>query len=331
MQKASAARNFQEADKIKKQLEKRQADMREAKRLQNEIAMAIQKQQFLNAHELQEQLKKAANRALGGGTAGAVTMVMQVGSLMWMRTIMNYQYRYGTSTTVAAKTLYAEGGVLRFYRGLGPALIQGPLSRFGDTAANVGALALLDSMESTANLPITVKTLAASASAATFRIFLTPVDTVKTIMQVEGKEGMSKLMAKAKKSGPTVFYHGSVGAAVATFAGHYPWWATYNTLDANLPVYNDTLMKLTRNAGLGFTSSVVSDTVSNSLRVLKTYRQTSETPVSYMQAAKNVIEQDGVVGLFGRGLKTRILTNGAQATMFSVLWKFFDEKFNKKK
>jgi len=34
------------------------------------------------------------------------------------------QYRYGTTTTNALKTLYREGGVLRFYRGLGPALIQ---------------------------------------------------------------------------------------------------------------------------------------------------------------------------------------------------------------
>jgi hypothetical protein len=32
---------------------------------------------------------------------------------MWMRTIMNYQYRYGTSTTEAAKKLYKEGGVGR--------------------------------------------------------------------------------------------------------------------------------------------------------------------------------------------------------------------------
>ncbi len=53
-------------------------------------------------------------------------------------TTMNYQYRYGTNTTTALKTLYAQGGIPRFYRGLGPALIQGPLSRFGDTAANSG-------------------------------------------------------------------------------------------------------------------------------------------------------------------------------------------------
>lgn len=51
-------------------------------------------------------------------------MPMQVVTLMWLRTTINYQYRYGTSTSVALKTLYAEGGVPRFYRGLGPALLQ---------------------------------------------------------------------------------------------------------------------------------------------------------------------------------------------------------------
>ena len=43
---------------------------------------------------------------------------------MWMRTTMNYQYRYGTTTTQAMRKLYAEGGVLRFYRGITPALFQ---------------------------------------------------------------------------------------------------------------------------------------------------------------------------------------------------------------
>ena len=59
-------------------------------------------------------------------------------TLRWMRTTVNFQYRYGMTTLQALKHLYAEGGVLRFYRGVGPALIQGPLSRFGDTASNAG-------------------------------------------------------------------------------------------------------------------------------------------------------------------------------------------------
>lgn len=94
------------------------------------------------------------------------------------------QYRYGMTTTQALKHLYKEGGVVRFYRGLGPALLQGPLSRFGDTAANAGMLALLESSDKTKDLPVGVKTLAASASAGAFRIFLMPIDALKTIMQV---------------------------------------------------------------------------------------------------------------------------------------------------
>lgn len=50
--------------------------------------------------------------------------VLQVVSLMWLRTTVNYQYRYGTSTRVALRTLYADGGVARFYQGVGPALLQ---------------------------------------------------------------------------------------------------------------------------------------------------------------------------------------------------------------
>lgn len=48
------------------------------------------------------------------------------------------RFSYGTSMSQALKHLYKDGGVVRFYRGLGPALLQGPLSRFGDTAANAG-------------------------------------------------------------------------------------------------------------------------------------------------------------------------------------------------
>jgi len=80
--------------------------------------------------------------------------------------------------------MHRDGGVFRFYRGLAPALFQGPLSRFGDTAANAGTLALLDSYDATANLNVAVKTLAASSAAALFRIALMPIDACKTIMQV---------------------------------------------------------------------------------------------------------------------------------------------------
>lgn len=56
---------------------------------------------------------------------------------------------------------------------------------------------------------------------------------------------------------------------------------------------------------------------------MKTYRQVNETRIGYAAAARAVIATDGLRGLFGRGLKTRILANGLQGLMFSVLWRFF--------
>lgn len=155
-----------------------------------------------------------------GGIPGAAAMAIQVVTLMWLRTTVNWQYRNGKTMREAFRTLYAEGGIPRFYRGIGPALLQGPLSRFGDTAANAGMLALLDSSESTQNLPVGVKTLAASASAGAFRIFLMPIDAMKTIMQVEGKNGLPALGKKVRTHGPSVLYHGALAASAATFAGY---------------------------------------------------------------------------------------------------------------
>ncbi|KAI8620773.1 mitochondrial carrier [Chytriomyces sp. MP71] len=270
-------------------------------------------------------VNKALKRALGGGVSGAAAMVVQVLTLMPMRTIMNYQYKNGSDFKTSVTTLYKDGGFVRYYRGLGPALIQGPLSRFGDTASNAGALALLESSNLTKDLPMGVKTLFASAIAATFRIVLTPVDTLKTTMQTNGKQGTDLLRARVKAHGFGTLWYGAGASAAATFVGHYPWFATYNTLQEYIPKQTTTGKKLARNAVIGFSASIVSDTISNSLRVIKTYRQTHDVPVSYPQAVRDVIAKDGVAGLFGRGLKTRIVTNGLQGIMFSVLWKLFEE------
>ena len=251
----------------------------------------------------------------------------------WIRTTVNFQYRYGMSTSEALRHLYKDGGggitgLTRFYRGYFPALMQGPLARFGDTAANAGVMAYFDSYEETQELPVLVKTLGASAAASGMRIFLMPIDAWKTTKQVEGAAGLSKLVAKVRTNGPTVLWHGALGAASATFVGHYPWWSVYNALNEYLPQYDrktDFASYLGRSALIGFCASVTSDSISNPIRVLKTYRQTSAEKISYAEAAKAVIAKEGFGGFWTRGLSTKIVANGLQGIMFSVGYKYFTE------
>jgi len=271
----------------------------------------------------QEVLSKAGKSAARGGTAGACAMGANVACLMWMRTTVNYQYRNGVTFPVALKTLYADGGIPRFYRGVLPALFQGPLSRFGDTAANTGVLTLLNSLDSTRDMGVGIKTVAASAAAAGFRIFLMPIDTVKTTMQVTGK--FSNVVNKVKVGGPTVLYHGALASASATFVGHYPWFFTYNYLSEKIPKQDTQLAELGRRAIMGFSASAISDTCSNSIRVVKVYKQSSTVAITYPEVVRTVIKESGVSGLFFRGLETKILANGLQGILFSILWKNFEE------
>lgn len=273
----------------------------------------------------QSPLKKAASKAFGGGIAGSAAMVIQVTSLMWLRTIMNYEYRYGTTTREAAKILYSQGGVRRFYQGYIPALAMAPLSRFGDTAANAFVMEYF----SKTKYSIAQITLIGSTFAAIFRSILMPIDALKTTLQVEGKKGLSLLKSKINKGGVRVLFYGTNASISATFVGHYPWFVTNNYLKKIIPSYTSTYKKLLKNAFIGFVSALVSDTISNSLRVIKTTKQTYHHPVSYVEVVKHVVDADGVKGLFGRGLKTRIITNGLQGLVFNVFWNIFQDLWNK--
>lgn len=156
-------------------------------------------------------------------------------------------------------------------------------------------------------------------------MILTPIDTLKTTLQAQGPRGTKLLRERIRTDGLGSLWWGAFATAAATFVGHYPWFATYNLLSEliNEPPRQQIVQWLLRAALIGFCASVVSDTLSNSLRVVKTYRQVNDTKISYMQAAKEVIRQDGKWALFGRGLKTRIIANGLQGILFSILWKLF--------
>lgn len=119
-------------------------------------------------------LSLSAHRALHGGLSGAGAMVINVVAFMWVRTVMAVQQLHGTPLVPTIKSLYHEGGIRRFYRGLAPALLMAPAARFGDTAANAAVFTVYNSYPQTGDLPVALKTATASFLASLFRIVLMP-------------------------------------------------------------------------------------------------------------------------------------------------------------
>ena len=260
------------------------------------------------------------HKALKSGLNGFKAMTIQVFSLMWLRTIMNYQYKNGGSFKEVFLKLYKEGGIRRFYSGIIPALIQGPLCRFGDTFSNTIILNYLKQ----SSIPIFIKTGIASGTSGIIRIILSPVDTLKTMQQVEGKNALKKLSKKIKENGFLSLYDGALANGLLNILGHYPWFLVHNYLDKYLPLYdNNIILRLMRNAFIGFASSCVSDIISNSIRVLKTSIQTGEGKKSYKEIFEEIKKKEGIKEVFIRGLNTRLITNGIQGLMFNIMWKYF--------
>ena len=82
---------------------------------------------------------------------------------------------------------------------------------------------------------------------------------------------------------------------------------------------------------MGFVCSFVSDVVSNSVRVVKTAKQTAIGDPGYMEVMNSIIAADGVQGLMFRGLTTKLISNGIQAMLFTVCWRLIEEKLAAKK
>jgi Mitochondrial carrier protein len=98
---------------------------------------------------------------------------------------------------------------------------------------------------------------------------------------------------------------------------------TYNFLSSKDWLQQAIPSRLFQNAIVGLTASVVSDTVANVFRVVKTTKQAlgSKHDISYGDTIRMVLAADGWRGLFGRGLGTRLLANAVQSVVFTIIWR----------
>ena len=85
------------------------------------------------------------------------------------------------------------------------------------------------------------------------------------------------------------------------------------------------LLKVLRNASIGFLASTVSDLASNFLRVVKIYKQAqgSNDILSYRDIVGILLSEGALSSFIGRGMFTRLISNGIQSVVFTILWKLF--------
>lgn len=266
--------------------------------------------------------QQANDVALRHGLYGAIAGSVQVVSLMWLRTIVNYQYRYGVSTGDAVQALYNEGGIFRFYRGMPLALIQNPLMKFGAVAANEGSKVLVSHFGGVMrNSPFLTSSLGTFFSIL-WKLLLVPIETIKTVLQVDGSIGFQRLMKEVLSGNILRLYSGSLATIISTLLSHYPWFYVHNVLDQFISKSEVPINSIARSAFIGFVASVVSDCVSNFIRVVKTLKQTlGGDETEFVRIVQQMYEENGIWGLAGRGLPTRIVANGLQSIVFVVVWK----------
>ena len=283
-------------DLIPKNLRSRRAAQKQLNAALSNSETSLSPSTKKHSQSLTAILTKAAKKGIGGGLPGAAAGVIQVLTLMWIRTVINYQYRYGTTFHQAVKTLLNQGGIRRFYRGVGFALIQNPLAKFGSTAANDGMEVLLSHFRMTQSWGPGRRTIISSIVVAVWRMILMPIDTCKTVLQVDSTEGFRDLIRKVRMGKIQVLYEGAIANALASALSYYPWFYMYNILSKSQALENAVRWPLMRNAVIGFLASVVSDTATNFIRVIKTTKQTvaRKHNVGYGEAISMILAADGV-------------------------------------
>lgn len=220
------------------------------------------------------------------------------------------------------------------------------MSRGVGAAANFATLHALSSASPLNHMPTLAQTAFSSLFVASFRLLYYPLDTAKTIMQVEGRHGLHILRGKVRREGLGSLYHGASFSILGAALRHTLWFGTYNILvslqqqhdelqqigDGITATHTSTashashpsaasLSQILNNAGIGLACSLVTDIIGNPISMLKAYRQTQEANASYVTIAREVIRQHGIHGFFLRGLGTRLWVDALNSIVFTVVWR----------
>ena len=93
---------------------------------------------------------------------------------------------------------------------------------------------------------------------------------MKTVLQVDSINGFRSLLRKVRGGDFGVLWSGSWAVGLASVMGHFPWFFTFRKMEAWNWLEN---RKLLRRCVIGFCSSLISDIVTNGIKVVKTTKQ----------------------------------------------------------
>jgi len=252
-----------------------------------------------------QNLQIAFNKSFKGGISGALSQSINVFLFMWLRTIMNHQYATGNKFIDSGKFLYGEGGIKRFYKGIGWALLLSPMYRLCDVLTNDFCIELFGQKQNM------LRSVYSSIMSSGMKTVLLPVDQYKTAIQVNGDIGKRIFIERIKEYGPKVLFRGGVANLIQSNISNYPWWVTYNILQKRIPLH----VKC-RDSLSGFIATFVSDILSNSLRNIKVRQQ--QTSQNINDTVKSILNEDGLNVLLFNGLKAKLVCNCLQGTVFTT-------------
>ena len=254
------------------------------------------------------------NIALSGMGAG----IIQSGSLCWLRTINKNQYYHGTSFITTFNNLYKDGKLYRFFRGNSYLMLDVGFCRFGDSYIYSYI------KHNFSNTSLYTQSILIGTLSTPYKLALTPLDTLSTNYHIYGKKAHTTIAHHVNIYGYHYLFSGGSTILTLNLLSNTVWFYTYMYLDiAFKPLYKDSTT--TTNIYLygiqGLLASVMSDITTNPIRVLKTYKQTHATNISYIDGIKDIVNKTNITNFFIRGLSSRLFIHGIQSSLFVILWK----------
>ena len=221
-------------------------------------------------------------------------------ALFWIKPIIKSQYVYGGTLKESYLFLKKDGGFFRFYRGFLPAVLKSGIGRTSD-------ITIYTHVTKKYNNNKYFSSLLSGSLSALVKIAILPLDTLSNVYQVHGKDGYKHVRGN--------LYRGALAYGAIHCISGSSWLLSYSHIK-NWNLFEN---KNINYLFTGFTCSLITDTIINPLRVIKTHKQAFSTNQSYFQIIKKMIGGNSNSGFY-RGYRTRLTYNAINGSLFVLLW-----------